>query len=837
MTTYSVDPYRLSHVVVPRRYDLVFEPDIERGQFDGSATIALEVEHPVESLALNAVGLDVTSVTLVGPDGSATEPGVEYDAPNERILLHGPLVAGSATLQLEFTSAFDEGLDGFYLSRYHDADGDVHAVATSQFQSTFARKAFPCFDQPDMKAVFGVTLVVPEGLMAISNSPVASSEPAENGKVRWVFRDTMVMSPYLLALIVGRLEASRTVDVDGVPLRVVHVPGKGHLTDFALEIGEFALRYLADYYEIPYPGEKIDLVAIPDFAWGAMENFGAITFREKEILVDPQRATQAELARVADVVAHELAHMWFGDLVTMKWWNGVWLNEAFATFMEMKCADAFRPEWKRWLSFATEHAGRGDSMDIDALESTRPVEFTVTSPEEAESMFDALTYGKGAAVVRMLERFVGAAAFREGINQYLATHAYGNAETDDLWHALQSISHLDVGALMEGWIRRGGYPVVSVTPAADGVTLTQEQFLYRGEGDQRWEIPMLYRHLDTGEEGSLVLGRSAALDVPPMGLVVNAGGHGFYRVRYGPELLHALGERFGELDAMERVSLIADTWALVLRGDAAAAEILGLVERVGFDPEPVMWEAIAHVYHELDRIASPAAQSRLQDHIRRTMRPALDAMGFEPAPGESELDRRKRGVLLDATGVLGADEEVRRYLRSVFDADLGDGADADVVGAAVAVVGATGDLGDYERLVELYKRADSPQAVIRYLRAATAIPHQEAADRTFEMVMTGGVRSQDGANIFARLLGHRTVGPHVWRLWKERWDEMVALFSIGMRRRLLDFLPNRTEPDLAVEIRDFLNEHPLAGGERYKSQQLERMFLRVALRQREAERL
>ena len=514
MTAYALDPYRLDHVVAPKRYDLVFEPNLETRRFDGSATIELEVTAPVDRVVLNAVELDVTSARITTADGTTLTPEVELDPPNERIAFVAPVPAGPATLHIDYSSAFDEGLDGLYLSRYRDADGETHTVATSQFQSTFARKAFPCFDQPDMKAVFGVTIVIPEGLMAVSNSPVGSSESVEGGKIRWRFGDTMVMSPYLLAVIAGRLEESRTVDVDGIPLRVIHVPGRAHLTEFALEIGAFALRYLIDYYEIPYPGDKVDLVAIPDFAWGAMENFGAITFREKEILVDPERATQSELARVADVVAHELAHMWFGDLVTMKWWNGVWLNEAFATFMEMKCVDSFKPEWKRWLSFVTEHSGRADSMDIDALETTRPVEFTVTSPEEAESMFDALTYGKGAAVVRMLERFVGADAFRAGISQYLSTFAHGNAETDDLWDALQSISHLDVADLMEGWIRRGGYPIVSVTATDSGAQLVQEQFRYQGEGDQLWEIPLLYRHLDTGETGSFILGRASSVKLP-----------------------------------------------------------------------------------------------------------------------------------------------------------------------------------------------------------------------------------------------------------------------------------------------------------------------------------
>ena len=307
-------------------------------------------------------------------------------------------------------------------------------------------------------------------LTEVARTPLAD-DPARH-EVR--FADTMTMSTYLVAFIVGPLEATDPVDVDGTPLRVVYPKGKGHLTDFALEVGASCLRHFTAYYGIPYPGDKLDLVAVPDFAFGAMENLGCVTFREVLLLVDPAEVTQAELLNVTDVINHELAHMWFGDLVTMKWWNGLWLNEAFATFMELAAVDAYKPEWQRWVAFTNERAA---AFAIDSLASTRPIEFPVRSPHEADGMFDLLTYQKGASVLRMLEQYLGADGFRAGIRRYLKAREYGNAETTDLWDAIEEATGEPVRRIMDTWIFQGGHPIVSVSADGDTLTLSQKQLL------------------------------------------------------------------------------------------------------------------------------------------------------------------------------------------------------------------------------------------------------------------------------------------------------------------------------------------------------------------------
>ncbi len=466
-------PYRLPTTVTPERYQIRLTPDLSAARFAGEEKVLLQIQEPVREIILNAADLELKSVSIKGSSSTTVQGEAVLDAENEQATLKfaQELNPGRWELRLTFSGILNDKLHGFYRSTYKDANGKEKALASTQFESTDARRAFPCWDEPAFKAVFRVTLVIDDGLTAISNARVISETSlAGIGKKEVVFADSMKMSTYLVAFIVGGFEATEPVMVGTAPLRVWAVPGKLHLAKFAQEVGRFSLSYFSRYYDIAYPGDKLDLIAIPDFASGAMENLGAITFRETALLVDEAKATRAELERVADVVSHENAHMWFGDLVTMRWWNGLWLNEAFATFMEMIAVDAWKPEWRRWDSFTVSRAA---AMQVDGLKSTRPIEFPVEKPEEAAGMFDVLTYEKGASVLRMLEQYLGAEAFRDGIRLYLRRHEYANAETTDLWDALEDSTRQPVRPLMDSWIFQAGYPLISVERDGRGLILSQ----------------------------------------------------------------------------------------------------------------------------------------------------------------------------------------------------------------------------------------------------------------------------------------------------------------------------------------------------------------------------
>ncbi len=540
-------------------------------------------------------------------------------------------------------------------------------IATTQMQSTDCRRAFPCWDEPEFKAVFGVTLDVDDGLTAISNGPEIERHDID-GRTVIRFADTMVMSSYLVAFVVGRLETSDTIDVNGIPLRIVHVPGKGHLTEFGLDVGAFSLRWFEEYYGIKYPSEKVDLVALPDFSAGAMENLGCITFRENLLLLDPATSTQNERESVADVVSHELAHMWFGDLVTMRWWNGIWLNEAFATFMEIAACDAYRPDWDRWTSFGLE---RTIAFETDSLASTRPVEFEVRSPADCEGMFDVLTYQKGGALLRMLEQYLGVDRFR-GRREPLPPHPFVRQHGDQRSVGRDRGDVRRAGAADHGLVdlaarvpdrqrlvdrHRRRLDGVVALPTAVPLRRTQE------DGDDSldrpvWAIPV---HIRNGGVTTSVLldgrrwPRRSRSPIPMAPVIVNAGGHGFYRVDYAEDLRSRIdAEVLASMTTLERYNLVDDAWSSTLAGRLSAVELLEFLDGFRDEPDHAVWQAVAIALRGLGRIVGEDATEAFQARVRSLVVPALERVG-EPTDEESDLTSKLRGLLVGAAGVLGND--------------------------------------------------------------------------------------------------------------------------------------------------------------------------------------
>jgi puromycin-sensitive aminopeptidase len=526
--------------------------------------------------------------------------------------------------------------------------------------------------------------------------------------------------------------------------------------------------------------------------------------------------------------------MWFGDLVTMKWWNGLWLNEAFASFMELKCVDAFRPEWNRWLSFAHE---RANAMDVDGLAATRPVEYPVASPEEAEGMFDTLTYGKGSAVLRMLEQFLGEETFRRGIASYLAEHAYSNTDTPDLWEALEAASGEPVGEIMANWIFQGGYPQLDVKRAEGGYRIEQRHFRFLGGGETKWKVPALY--VTDDDSGRLVVEGSSFIPTAGDSVLLNHGGDGFYRVNYPEPLLRALAAELKTLQGAERYTLIADTWANVLAGETAAKDFLALVGELGGEVEPDVWAVAIGGLLELGRIISSDDRPSLEKMVRDLVGPRATELGWNTSPDDSHQARRLRALLLRTAGILGDDPEVQATARETVDllADDPGAVDGDVADAAVGVVAANGSFADFELMLELRSKAASPQDEVRYLRAAAAVPEKDTALRLLDMILRGEVRSHDATWLVARLIGHRDTGRAVWERVKQDWDALLAAMPASYKWRMLDWIMYRSEPDLAEDIEQWLQDHPIPGAEQITAQQLERLRVRVGLREREASRL
>ncbi|MFM7150069.1 MAG: M1 family aminopeptidase, partial [Gemmataceae bacterium] len=600
------------------------------------------------------------------------------------------------------------------------------------------------------------------------------SEQREGDHRTLRFADTMKMSTYLVAFLVGEWEGGEPTHVGPTPLQVWSVPGKRHLTGFARDIAAFSLRYFEDYYDLPYPADKLDLIAVPDFAAGAMENLGAITFRETALLLDESRATHAEKERVADVVAHENAHMWFGDLVTMRWWNGLWLNEAFATFMEMLAVDAWKPAWQRWATFASSRAA---ALVIDGLRSSRPIEFPVRAPRDADAMFDVLTYDKGAAVLRMLEQFLSPEVFRAGVRLYLRRHAHDNTDTADLWHALAEAAHLDIPSIMDEWIFQAGYPLVQVRREGSDLVLRQQAFSYlrATEPDSRrlWKIPVRVRvDNPTSTEFHRVLLRNEEARMPlPSGakaVLVNEGSHGFYRVRYDNSLLDALLDRLPSLDASERFTLVNDLWAGVLAGMIPLTEFLERTRLFHGERDRLVWSALLNSQGLLLRLVDDGDRPALRSRIRALLRGAVADLGWQSRDGEDELRQQLRGDLLRAMGILGDDPAVQREAALVY---TGGQAEANVHSAAVAILAHAGDAARYEEFQDRFRQSGTPQEEQRYLLALAGFRPAALVERTLQACRDGTIRNQDAPLVLRTMLQQVHSREATWQFLRHHGED------------------------------------------------------------------
>src|SRR5262245_21140116 len=846
----TVDPYRLPRHVVPIRYDLRLEPELATARFAGQETITLTINQPTSEIILNAIDLDIASAKIEGVNGSARQATITFDEALQRchLTFAERLSVGTWNLTMGFRGTLNDKLRGFYRSTYKDERGATHSMAATQFEATDARRAFPCWDEPDFKAIFATTLVIDPALTAVSNTLI-SSETHEGGKKVVRFADTIKMSTYLVAFIVGRIESTEPVMVGNTPLRLWAIPGKKHLTTCGQEIAAASLSFYESYYGIPYPGDKLDLLAIPDFASGAMENLGAITYRETALLIDRQSATHGELERVADVVAHENAHMWFGDLVTMSWWNGLWLNEAFATFMEMLAVDAWEPEWKRWDSFGVSRAA---AFSVDGLHSTRPIEYPVQAPKDAEAMFDVLTYEKGASVLRMLEQYIGPTVFRDGVRDYLRAHAYGNAETNDLWISLGKIAKQPVPELMDGWIFQPGYPLITAE-LRDGVelVLTQQRFTYLPPTPSPltlhpsppiWQIPLQMIVIAGGRADTsrmLLTEKNMTIPLPHNweSVLINEKGHGFYRVHYSPDLLdRILNAGIDRLAATERFNLINDAWATAVAGLMPLTDYLDLTARFAAERDKNVWVVLLDSFSFLNRIITVDDRPALESFIRDRIGPLVADLGWVPRSAESELTKQLRGELIGAQGKLGNDLAIQQHAADLYRAYRNDttAVDPNIVPSLITILAHTGDAARYEEFDKRFRMAVTPQEERRYLLSLASFQPKALLERTLSRAISGEIRTQDAPFLVSAILGNVYGRELAWAFVKTNWEKMDQLFPKQGLRRMCGGIVSLATRELEQDVRAFFITRKIDLGGKTLDQYLEQLRISVTVRERDS---
>ncbi len=861
--------FRLPTHVIPSRYDLTLRPDLNEFTFTGEEVVDIDVLEATSQIKLNAKKLEIQEAYVVKADGTRLNGKVEIDEQIEiaTISFSGILGKGAWKLHARFSGVLSDKLKGFYRSFWTDDAGIKHPIACTQFEATDARAAFPCFDEPEFKATFKCALEVDENLTAISNGRVLKEEVLDDGiryvsvrasdakpvnKKRVEFAETMKMSTYLVAFIVGEFVSSKPVNVNGKEVRIWCVPGKEHLMDFALKAASFGLDWYEKYFDIAYPGgDKVDHIAIPDFASGAMENLGAITYRETALLVDEKTAPHSALKRVAEVVLHELAHMWFGDLVTMGWWNGLWLNESFATFMENLCLHHWKPDWNVWEEFAL---GRAAAARLDALKSTHPIECPVHHPDEIDELFDLISYEKGCSVLYQIHQFIGKDAFQKGIRAYLKKHSYQNTETHDLWDALENTCKslgldLPVREIMDDWVFTPGHPVIEVKEGdADGfVVLSQKHFTFLPkDADSKatlWPVPVTMRVAKkdgSSEEKKFVfdkLEQSVFVGEGYDHIVVNAGGSGFYRVVYS----HGLNERLiGDvqkcLSVVERFNLVNDSWATVRARITPVTDYLEVVKLFGGEEDPNVWSIICGSLSSLNRLVTGTHRTALQQVVRDLLGPAVEKLGWDLRKTDSIQTRELRGTLIGTLGTIGDDTAVQTKAATYFDKWKADksSVEANIVPALVSILAHKGDEKRYDEFVQLSKDATTPQDTLRFINALARFRDAKLLEKTIAKCMSDEVKTQDAPYLFASLLASEDAGPQAWKYLVEKFDDMVAVYPENGVVRMCGAAEYLDSEELADEVRTFFATKKVKSGDMAVAQMLEQLEINLQLRKEQA---
>ncbi|XP_076169420.1 puromycin-sensitive aminopeptidase [Ptiloglossa arizonensis] len=850
MSSIRKEPFqRLRTEVLPYHYDIVLSPNLKDFSFDGKLKVHVDVKKPTNTIVLNSIDLILMKITFNVNDGNVIQLEdfkTSVAAETAKLVFNEDLPLGkSGYVSLEFMGPLNDQMKGFYKSKYIGPDGSVEYAAVTQFEPTDARRCFPCWDEPAHKATFDITLNVPSGLVALSNMPVKSKTTNESIDTV-IFETTPIMSTYLVAVVIGEFDYIEDVSSDGVLVRVYTPKSKKEQGQFALETAVKVLPYYKTYFKIAYPLPKIDLIAIADFSSGAMENWGLVTYRETCLLVDPQNTSALRKQWIALVVAHELAHQWFGNLVTMEWWTHLWLNEGYASFVEFLCVAHLFPEYDIWTQFVTDtYIG---ALELDALKSSHPIEVPVGHPSEIDEIFDEISYNKGGCVIRMLHAYIGNDDFRKGMNLYLKRHSYGNAETGDLWDALEEASSKNVRRVMSTWTEQQGFPVVKVRYRQEGndrvLTLSQERFLADGStdtGNSSWMIPISVSTSKNPEECVLtdLLDEKTKdfriKDVPGDSWVkINPGTIGFYRTYYSLDalslLLPAVKDR--ALPPLDRLGLLDDLFAMVQAGHSSTVELLQFMQAFQKEDNFTVWSSIDNAIRKIGFLLSHLDfQDSFKEFGRNLMRDITKKLGWEPRSDESHCDTLLRSLVLGRMAALNdtdtIEEAKKRFELHVSGESL---LAADLRSPVYRAVLSRGISDTYKTMLKLYREADLHEEKDRILRAFGAITDETLLVEVLEFAMSDEVRAQDA--VYAIMSVSMTYKGRVmaWNFFKRNWRKLRYRYGGGflMSRLVKTITENFVTEEEAEDVEKFFEENPTPGTERTVQQSIESIRLNVA---------
>ena len=836
LTISLANAQRLPETARPENYKLTFTPDLENAKFEGDETIATRVLKPTNEITLNAVDIDFHDVTITS--GGATQKGrVSPEKDKEMVVLSvdKQLAAGPATIHITYTGILNSEMRGLYLGK----DDQGRKYASTQFESTDARRAFPSFDEPDYKATFDITAVADKGLAAISNQKVMSDTPGPGDKHTVKFATTAKMSSYLAALVVGNFEYIEG-EADGIPIRVYATTGKKEMGKFALESAEHILSYYDKYFGIKYPYGKLDLVGIPDFSPGAMENTGCITFREVILLIDEKEGSVDLKKTIASVIAHEMAHQWFGDLVTMKWWDDIWLNEGFATWMSSKPVEAWRPEWNFQLD---DVANTGGTLNVDSLANTRPIHQAAETPAQIQELFDGIAYGKAAAVLRMLESYLGEETFRAGVNAYLKQHQYANATAEDFWDAQAKTSRKPVDQIMPTWVKQPGVPIINLkaqcTGSSTNVTLSQQRYYFdraklSEPNDQLWQVPMCLKgSASDATKCELLTKKEETFTLPGCSTWVlgNADATGYYRVGYQPEVVRDLASHAEtKLSPAERISLENDIWASIRVGREPVGDYLAFAQGLQADRNRAVLEELLGGLNYIGRyMVTDQDRETYRTWLQNLLSPMMKDVGWEPKPGDSDEQKTLRSRLLFALGHDARDPEALKEARKIADQALADPSSVDhqLAASAFPLAALNGGADFYDKLMAALKNPKSPEEYYNYFFTLPEFTDPKLLQRTLDYSISPDVRSQDALQLVTSVLRNPAGQELAWTFIREHWSELEKAGGPFASAQVVQATSSFCDPGMRDQVTEFFNAHKVAAAERSYKQSIERINICV----------
>lgn len=786
--------------VKPVHYDLTLEPDFEKFTYDGSVVIDLQVNEDSTSISLNSNEIDIKSATVLAEGAAvASNPKVSINKEKEvaTVEFGETIKAGTnAQLKLDFVGSLNDNMAGFYRSSYKLPNGETKYLASTQMEPTDARRAFPCFDEPALKAKFTITLVADKSMTCLSNMDVASETDVQSGAKKAVkFNTSPLMSTYLVAFIVGHMNYIETTNFR-VPIRVYATPDQDiEHGRFSLDLAARTLAFYEKAFDSEFPLPKMDMVAVPDFSAGAMENWGLITYRIVDVLLDEKTSGASRKERIAETVQHELAHQWFGNLVTMDFWDGLWLNEGFATWMSWYSCNSFYPEWKVWQTYVIDNLQ--GALSLDSLRSSHPIEVPVKKADEINQIFDAISYSKGSSVLRMISKYLGEDVFLQGVRNYIKKHAYGNTETGDLWSALGDASGKPVQRVMDIWTKNVGFPVVSVSenPASSTIKLKQNRFLRTGdvrpeEDTTLYPIMLGLRTKQGVDEDTMLTEREGEFKVPDLDFFkLNADHSAIYRASYTPERLTKLGEAAskGLLTVEDRAGMIADSGALAASGYQSTAGVLSLLKAFGSESEFVVWNEI------LTRIGTIRAawlfeDTQTKDALKAFQRSLVSDKAHEIGWTFSEADghilQQFKALMFGSAGS-AEDQTVVKAAQDMFARFAAGDISAihpNIRGSVFSIALKHGGEAEYNVVLDRFRNAPTSDEKTTALRCLGASEDPALIQRTLGLASSDEVKNQDIYMPLGGLRAHAAGIEARWNWVKDNWDALYKRLppALGM---------------------------------------------------------